>query len=249
MGLNYLVDWLLLMGANRLAGYPIGMGRAALGAVLGGIYGGACLLPGFGFLGNTVWRIISLALMGLLAFGMSRGAFRRGVLFAFLSMALGGIAFGLGNGGIWTLLAAAVLVCLLCVLGFQSHGIREYREIQLNFRGKTVNLTALCDTGNTLRDPVTGEGILVVGAETAYAMLGLDRKAVEDPVTTVASGICPGCRLVPFRAVGQKHGFMLGFRFNDAVLDGKRTGILVAFASEGLEAGKEGFNALIGGTV
>jgi hypothetical protein len=42
---------------------------------------------------------------------------------------------------------------------------------------------------------------------------------------------------------------MLGFRFNDAVLDGKRTGILVAFASEGLEAGKEGFNALIGGII
>lgn len=249
MGLNYLVDWLLLMGTNRLAGYPIGMGRAAMGAVLGSIYGGACLLPGFRFLGNTFWRTVSLCLMSLVAFGMGRGTFRRGVLFAFLSMALGGIAMGLGNGGFWTLVAAAAVVCILCVLGFSGSGTEKYIDIHLRHAGKTVHLTALHDTGNTLRDPVTGERILVAGAEAAYAVLGLDRGSVKDPVATVASGICPGARLIPYRAVGQEHGLMLGYRFRDAVVDGKKTGILVAFTSEGLGEGKEAFNALIGGVV
>ena len=87
--LNFLVDFFLLLGTNRLAGYPACIGRAAAAAALGGIYGGLCLIPGFGFLGNTFWRTVSLGLMGILAFGVDRGTLRRCVLFVLLSMALG----------------------------------------------------------------------------------------------------------------------------------------------------------------
>lgn len=246
--LNFLVDWLLLMGANRLAGYPIGTGRAAVGAVLGSFYGGACLIPGFQFLGNVLWRTVSLVLISLTAFGMGVGTLRRGVLFAFLSMALGGIAIGFGAGGFWALVGSAMVVCMLCILGF-SGGHKEYVDIRLNHAGRTVRLTALHDTGNTLRDPVTGEGILVAGAEAACAMLGLSKEAVADPVKTVASGICPGVRLVPYRAVGQDHGMLLGYRFRDALVDGRKSTILVAFTAFGLEGGNSRFNALIGGIV
>ena len=101
--LNFLVDFLLLMGTNRLAGYPAGMGRAAAASVFGGLYGGACLIPGFQFLGNILWRVVSLGLMGALAFGLDRSTLRRCVLFVLLSMALGGAALGLrssGGGGV-----------------------------------------------------------------------------------------------------------------------------------------------------
>ena len=59
--LNFLVDLLLLLGTNRMAGFPLEVGRASAAAVLGGIYGGACLIPGFQFLGNFLWRSVSLS--------------------------------------------------------------------------------------------------------------------------------------------------------------------------------------------
>ena len=50
--LNFIVDFLLLLGTNRLAGFPLDARRCALAAALGGVYGGACLIPGFSFLGD-----------------------------------------------------------------------------------------------------------------------------------------------------------------------------------------------------
>ena len=92
MALNFLVDFLLLLGTNRLCGYPPGWRRAALGALLGGVYSGICMIPAFRFLGNLVWRVVSLLAMGFLSFGISVSGFRRTLVFFLFSMALGGIA-------------------------------------------------------------------------------------------------------------------------------------------------------------
>lgn len=249
MGLNFLVDLLLLTGTNRLAGYPAGLGRAAVGAAVGGLYGGACLLPGFRFLGNLFWRVISLGLISILAFGPESGTVRRGVLFTLLSMALGGIVLTLGSGGLGALIAAAAAVCLMCGLGFTSGaGQKRYIPIQLIHGGKTVLLTALHDTGNTLRDPVTGERVLVTGPETARLLLGLEREALMDPVGTMVQLGMPGLRLIPYRSVGRGQGMLLGIRVPEMRINGRREQGLVAFAPEGLEGCGE-FNALIGGNI
>ena len=95
MLLNCLVDYLLILGTNRLTGYPPEGARAAGSSLLGSIYAAACLFPDFRFLGNVLWRAVFLLLMAVLAFGWNLGAVRRGAVFILLSMALGGIAGGM----------------------------------------------------------------------------------------------------------------------------------------------------------
>ena len=72
--LNFLVDFLLLLGASRLCGQPVKTYRVCGAAAVGGIYAGACLLPGFYFLGNLLWRTVSL---GAMAVGDGSPASRR----------------------------------------------------------------------------------------------------------------------------------------------------------------------------
>ena len=67
MGLNFAVDFLLLLGTNSLAGFPPGVRRNLWASALGAVYGAGCLLPGMGFLGNSFWRLVFLALMGAAA--------------------------------------------------------------------------------------------------------------------------------------------------------------------------------------
>ena len=50
--LNFLVDYLLLLGTNRISGFPLTPGRTALAAVLGGIYFG----------GRSAWGVWGLFL-------------------------------------------------------------------------------------------------------------------------------------------------------------------------------------------
>ena len=97
--LNTIVDFFLILGTNRLAGFPPGYTRSAAAAAVGGIYGGACLIPDFAFLGSPVWRAVCLAAIAVIAFGWNRSALQRGGIFVLLSMALGGIAMGMLNSG------------------------------------------------------------------------------------------------------------------------------------------------------
>ncbi len=236
MGLDFLVDFLLLLGANRLSGQGYGAKRCALAAGLGAIYAGACFLPGFAFLGNLLWRLVSLAAMGVLAYGVSREAAARTVLFVLLSMALGGIALGLGNGGGGGLLLAAAGLWLLCALGFQNApGSRRYLPLELTYGGRRLRLQALVDTGNALRDPISGEPVTVVGPKTAQLLTGLTDRQLRTPVETLAAGTVPGLRLIPYKTVGRAGAMMLALRMEDVKIGTKRAGTLVAFAPEGLE--------------
>jgi len=82
--LNFAIDFLLLVAADRLTGYPSILWRVILAAGLGGIYGGLCMIPQLRYLGATVWRIFALLLMSSIAFGFVRSAIQRGTVFLFL---------------------------------------------------------------------------------------------------------------------------------------------------------------------
>lgn len=240
MILNFLVDFLLILGTNRLSGFPIGAKRGALAAALGAVYSGACLMPGFRFLGNTLWRLVSLALMGSVAFAWNSHALRRTVVFILLSMALGGIATGFGKGNFGTITLSALGVWMLCRMGFGGTLNREYIPLEIRQGDTNVKLVALRDTGNTLRDPITGESVLVIGAEAAEELTGLRTEAFQHPVETAA--LHPGFRLIPYRAVGQPGGMLLMKRF-EVTVNGRKGRALVAFAPENIGNG-EAFQAL-----
>ena len=197
---NFLVDFLLLIGTNRLSGYAAGVKRAVPAALFGGAYGGACVLPGLEFLAGTFFRLLVLAVMGGMAFGIRREAGRRCVLFVLLSMALGGVAVGL-QSGFWSLIICAGAVCLLCVLGFRGRLGQQYVPVKVPHSQGSVEFMALRDTGNTLTDPLTGQRILVVAPRVGMALTGLTRQQLEHPAESV--GLVPGLRLIPFHAVGK----------------------------------------------
>ena len=248
MVLNFLVDFLLLMGTDRLAGFPASPGRCAKAAGLGAAYSGACLMPGWSFLGNGLWRTVFLCLMGVIAFGFDRSTLRRCGVFVMLSMALGGIVLGIGNRGRMGLLLAALGLWAVCRFGLKRVGEQTYVPVTLRRNGQERKLLALRDTGNTLRDPLTGEAVLVAGADVAVDLLGLTEEQLRHPVETMAKGKIPGARLVPYCAVGQKAGMLLAVRFPDAVVGNRKGEALVAFAPQILGKG-EGYQMLAGGKV
>lgn len=248
MMLNFLVDLLLLLAADRLMGFPASPGRAAMAAGLGAVYSGLCLLPGFAFLAGALWRLVFLGLMAAVAFGWSRSTLARAGVFLVLSMALGGIALGFGSTDMAVLILAAAGLWLLCRYALRPVGKQTYVPVKLSYGGREVSLLALRDTGNTLRDPLTGEQVLVAGADVAEELLGLTEAQLQHPVETLARGGLPGLRLVPYRAVGQPGGMLLALRLPGAVIGKNRRDPVVAFAPQALGRG-EVYRMLTGGAV
>ena len=246
--LNFLVDSLLLMGTNRLSGYPPGWKKALLAGALGGIYAGICMLPGCSFMGNILWRMVCLCTMAGIAFGWNRSAVRRGGIFLLLSMALGGMALGLGQGDFSSLVLSAGVIVILCGIAIRSPlGSQKFQSVELKWKGKHMRLTALIDTGNTLRDPLTGASVLVVGADVG-SRFGLSQEVLCDPVLAIATGQIPDARLIPYRAVGKSGAMLLGIRFEEVRLGGRCISPMVAFAPENI-GGNEAYQALAGGLV
>lgn len=246
--LNFVVDFLLLLGTNRLSGFPAAARRAAAAAALGALYSGVCMLPRLRFLGGLVWRIVSLAGMAVIAFGWGKSAWKRSGVFVILSMALGGVAVSVGKGYFMSLVLAAVGVWLLCRVAFGGQvGGREYVPVELTHEGKTVSIIALKDSGNTLRDPITGEPVLVISGDVAQRLTGLTQSQLRAPLDTVMRCSIPGLRLIPYRSVGQSGSMLLAMRFEEVKIGSKEQSAIVAFAPDGL--GRQMYQALTGGVI
>jgi len=239
---QFTVNYLLLLGTNRLTGHPPGGLRATMAALLGSAQAWICLVPGFAFLGGMLWRLVFLVLMALIAFGMRASAVRRGTVFCLLNLALEGIENG---EGLWGVILAALVIFLLCMAG-QSSSQRQYVPVTIIHGGKTVRLMALLDTGNTLCDPVSGRRVIVVDADVGWQLLSLDREQLLHPVETLATGKTPGLRLIPYCTVGQPSGLLLGLKTDGLIVDGKKSDSIVAFAPQIIGRGGS-FQALAGG--
>lgn len=176
--LDLAVNYCLLACAARLDGGAVRRRRLALAAGLGAGYGVLTLLPGLGALGHPVGAALAAAGMLLAAYGPSDRLLRRGALFLVLSCAFGGVLVlvslargsSAGAGGLLgpslgmrgILIAAALSYgALSLVLGRQfakTQAEGGLCPLTLTKGEKTLRLLALIDTGNTLRDPLTGEG-------------------------------------------------------------------------------------------
>ena len=176
---NALLDYLLFLSTARLAGIPLRRRRYLLCGVLGGLYAAAVFLPGGGFLTETLVKAGVGLLLALIAFGRETHFLRLTLLTVAIACALAGTVLALGllagqhipnargifytnvNGK--TLLLSASGVYLLLTVIFRAaaaHGIRgECLPVTVCLLGQTVALTALLDTGNSLRD-TAGEPML-----------------------------------------------------------------------------------------
>lgn len=273
--LNAVMDYLVLAAAAKLSGISLRRGRYLLAALFGGAYAVAVFLPGCAPLGSWLGKIAAGAAMAAIAFLGQRRLLRLTLLVFGLSCALAGCVLALAlltdscvpmAGGVFytdvdarvLLLAAggAYLVLTVVFRAAARHAVRgELIPVRVGLKGKTVALTALCDTGNTLRDPVSGSGVLVVFHRTLQPLwpeplrrlLTERRLAAPADLLLELEGTGVRFRLLPYSAVGVGGGLLLAFRSDWAEIGGKRMeGLPVALSPTELGIG---YSALWGMTV
>lgn len=271
--LNGVVDYLLLICAAKLGGGRIARLRLLAAALFGGLYAAAALFAPLGVLQGLPMKLVSLVIMLLIAFGAGRQTLRTGLLFLAAVCAFAGAAvlaaqlFGTGvlvlPGGtfyavsVLGLLLLAGLLYMLCYTVFSctaQHG-GEIRTMTLLYGGNRVPVRALHDTGCTLRDPMTGERVLVAEADALRALLpdaSITPAALADPaelllrLKTRAPAL--PARLLSYKCVGTQAGLILCLRCEIQVRPGVRKRCLAAFSPTPVSDGGN-YDALIGGTI
>ena len=269
--LNGVMDYFLLLATACLAGVPLRRWRFALAGALGGLYAAAVFLPGCGALASVPGKILAGAAMALAAFGQDRKLPRLMLLLLLVSCGFAGCVLGLGlasggvpmaNGVFYTdvdvrvlLMAAGAAYAVLSVV-FRASARQAVSgtltHVTLCWGDRRAELTALCDTGNGLRDPATGNPVLVACAGRLGQLWPpelrpfLTDRALVHPAEALAR--LPSertrFRLIPYRAVGVPSGMLLAVRTDWCVIGGRRMERLVVALSP-TELG-EGFSALWG---
>lgn len=271
LALNLAVDYLLLMTTATLAGMPLRRLRFGICAACGAVYAAAVfLLP---VLAHPLCRVGAGTVMALLAFRREVRPWRLTALFWLLSGGLAGLLLALGllvgspygvaqrvyHADIsWlVLLGSAVGFYGLLHLVFRQtarHERGELMEIEVVVGGRRCRLRALRDNGNTLRDPVRGQPVLVAEAaalrtlwpgEAADILSG--RGAPEEKMARLyRAGVAVPFVLLPFRAVGTEGGLLLACR-SDYIRIGRRTVMHALVALTDTQVGAGGYQALWGG--
>ena len=63
--------------------------------------------------------------------------------------------------------------------------------------------------------------MLVVSSRVGQRLTGLTQEQLASPLETMAQRPIPGLRLIPYQAVGQNGGMLLGLRLDQVKIDGK----------------------------
>lgn len=182
--INFLMDFVVLWAAARLAQIRVSLWRLAGGACIGALYSVIVLLPGLEHLSSfEVKFLVSLA-MALVAFApLPWKKFGQTVLYFYLVaftmggavlgfiyfMATNSIPEGLGSFPIrylW-LIVALVIAGLLGKYGvayFRKSLLQDLLKVpvEITIHGRQLKLNGLVDTGNQLVDPVTGVPVIIV---------------------------------------------------------------------------------------
>ncbi len=268
--INTAVNILLLLSACRFAGKRPKPARLIAAGALGGAYAVLTALPELQSLSGWAGRMACVLSMLLIAFGWGIQTVRLGVWFLLLSVAFAGVVllltgvFGVGvymvGGTAVYPISAPTLVLLsgvsylavsLLLRGFSRQSMAAaLKSVTICCRGRKHRYTALLDTGNTLRDPMTGKPVFVLDSGCANELLpelrSQDMARPAEAFSALAKTL-PGLRLLPYRAVGVEGGLLLGIRC-DWVMLGKEkiTGATVAFSPSPVSRGN--YQVIAGGS-
>lgn len=268
--LNLLLDYLLLLAAAQLSGRTLHRLRLLACAAGGGAYAVLTFLPGCGFLRMPLCQLAVGSIIALCAYG---GRGRPALLFLLLSGGLAGFVLALGlwagsptgllgrvyRGEVsWPLLLGAALgfyVLLRLLLGQGArHGGGELLKITISVCGRKQTVTALHDTGNTLRDPVSGRPALVLERNAAEELWPPEVAAVlasplppeEKMARLHRQGAAVTFSLLPFRSVGTPAGLLLAARSDYIEINGRRYPRTPVALSEHPVSDGGGYHALWG---
>ncbi len=249
---NAVINYLLLLAASAICGVPLKLGRHLLAAAVGALTSLYILAPPLGAVVGIAVRLLFAAAIVFSGFGF--GSFKR---FLRLLAVFFAVTFGFGgamlalytyiappgmvvNGGVvyfdvspilLILGTAAAYGVLLTFRRVTAKSAPEARRVgvTISLPGVTLRLNAMIDTGHSLRDPFTGEPVVLIDAAAAKSLFGADVPSPDVLPDTLRARF----RLIPCSTAGGD-GLLPAIRCDSVVPDGgkPRRNVTVAAASK-----------------
>lgn len=239
---NMAVNYIVLLATGKLAGRQVRIWRLCLSSAAGSLYAtlalGLPLSSAFSLPGRIAFGVfmVAVAYPGIRGVGF----FTVAAAFFLCSALTAGTAYALLQSGAnralkasllggadpsvhWWMIAVSLAALSLFPLIARAGGYHPGKPLPLMnmgivVEGQTLDMTALVDTGNNLRDPISGLPVVVVDWEILRKVMpgevySFFQSTWDDiPSCLADSPIGRRLKLIPYESLSGKKGVLPGFR-------------------------------------
>ncbi len=231
--INFIMDYMIILITSRIAKVKKKRIRQLAGAGCGALYSVIVIKPLTNHLFKiTLVNILIAAVMVLISFGFtSASVYIKNVFLLFVvSFTMSGIINYLyystvigkyvrnvlsGNSNkvvnarkfiLVSVLAYILLSAIVRIIFSVRKDMELYYDVKITFRGKSVVVRGLYDTGNGLTEPVSGKMVHIAEYKILKPLLEGDEKAKEN------------IYVIPFHSIGEEDGIMYGIRMDEMIV-------------------------------
>jgi stage II sporulation protein GA (sporulation sigma-E factor processing peptidase) len=241
------MNYIVLFATTIIVKSKVRIIGTLVSAILGSIYAVTVYVTKSEIYSNTVLKVGLSVIMCYIAFVPKnlKMFFKYLLIFYLTSFTFGGVAFGLiyfikpqnifSNNGILIgqypikiILAGGFIGFIIIILGFKIiKGKLSKKDIMCNLKitieDKNTFVKAIIDTGNFLKEPITGLPVVVVEKEKLYEIVPeniLDnlKKIILGEDANVGEYISK-IRLIPFNSLGKENGLLIGIKADNICID------------------------------
>lgn len=273
--INFSMDFLCLFLTSKLLSLKLNLLRGIGAALFGGLYADLSLfipisgvwglaldaaagviLCAIAFFRPKEWRKTPIYILVYTAVSMALGGIMTGLFNLFNKTSLfEGIKANDGDGiSVWLFALLAVISGAITLFGgrfFVGRMARRRVYVELTYNGKTVKVNSFCDSGNLLREPISGKPCIVTDVSAISSIVPPDIVAAArntDAFTIDRIGDEHRKRILLIPAsTASGEGMLLGMRMDRIAVEekGRTYEVDAVVALSCIGRGAEGCDALL----
>lgn len=279
---NLIMNYIILYATGLISKNKIYYLRIFFASLIGAIYVATQYISNLAIYSNTIIKIILSIIMVLIAFNPQdmKKMLKQLLLFYLTTFTFGGVATYLiyvlkpeniiiengmfvGTYVLKVIFIGAIVGSIILIISFKISKNKMTKKdmicqvkIKLNQKEKILN--AIVDTGNMLKEPITGSPVIVVEKNALYDLmpkeilnnteyiLGGDFEKIPEDIK---NEYIPKLKIIPFSSLGKQNGMLVGIKpekvevINEEVEE--KDNAIIGIYSKSLTKRGE-YNALIG---
>lgn len=247
---NIIMNYIILFATGLITKVQIKQINIILSSVIGAVYALISYVTTLKIYSTLILKIVLSICMIFVAFKSKnlKTLFKHLIIFYLTSFAFGGCAFALlyyirpqdilMKNGVYIGTYPLKIALLGGIVGFTIVNIAfklikgkitkkdMFCEVQINFNKKSANIKAMIDTGNLLKDPITGNNVIVAESNMLENVLPVNvLQNINKMLTTktqenseIDNEYISRLRLIPFSSLGKQNGMLVGFKPDNIVV-------------------------------
>jgi len=240
---NIVMNSIILFATAVILKTQIKIWRILISSIIGSIYAIVIYVSKIELYSNVFLKLILSVVIVYIAFKPPsiKSLFKHIVIFYLTSFTFGGVAFALlyfvspqdilfqegvfiGTYPIKMILAGGIIGFIIITVAFKNIKGRlnhkdMYCSLKVCFGNKQTTVTAIVDTGNFLRDPISKLPVVVIENEK---LIGVFPSSILNSINNIIKGqevelgeYSSKIRMIPFKSLGRENGLLLGIKVDE----------------------------------